>query len=32
VLSVITTMTRKVKKERRQIGILKALGFSDKNI
>lgn len=31
-LSVITTMTRVVKKQRMQIGTLKALGFSDKKI
>ena len=31
-LSVITTMTRVVKKQRVQIGTLKALGFSDKKI
>lgn len=31
-LSVITTMTRVVKKQRTQIGTLKALGFSDKKI
>ncbi len=31
-LSVITTMTRVVKNQRTQIGILKALGFSDRRI
>ena len=31
-LSVITTMTRMIKKERNQIGTLKALGFSNKRV
>jgi putative ABC transport system permease protein len=32
ILSVITTMTRVIKKQRIQIGTLKALGFSDMKV